>query len=125
MPEWYFRPFYAILRSVPDLIGGVVGMGLSVMIFAAMPYMDRSRIPGGAHYRPLYRVIFYLFIVDIFVLGYVGSQPVTDHIVMLGRAATLVYFACFLFLPIISKIEERMMIKRGLPPAVQALLEGK
>ncbi|MBI1174230.1 MAG: cytochrome b/b6 [Sideroxydans sp.] len=125
VPEWYFLPFYAILRSVPDLIGGVVAMGLSVMIFAAMPYMDRSRIPGGAHYRPLYRLQFYIFIIAIFVLGYVGSQPVTDNIVLLGRGATLVYFACFLFLPIISKVEERMLLKRGLPPAVRAMVEGE
>lgn len=124
-PEWYFLPFYAILRSVPDLVGGVVAMGLSVMIFAAMPYMDRSRIPGGARYRPWYRLMFYAFILDIFVLGYVGSQPVSPQMIVLGRAASMVYFATFLVLPFMSKIEERMLIKRGLPPAVQALLEGK
>ena len=60
-PEWYFLPFYAILRSVPSLVGGVVAMGVSVMIFAFMPYLDRSRIPGGARYRPFWRVQFYLF----------------------------------------------------------------
>jgi quinol-cytochrome oxidoreductase complex cytochrome b subunit len=125
VPEWYFLPFYAILRAVPDLVGGVVAMGLSVVIFAAMPFMDRSRIPGGARYRPWYRVMFYLFIADIFVLGYVGAQPVTDNIVLLGRITTFVYFACFLFLPVVSKFEERMLRKRGLPPAVQALVEEK
>jgi quinol-cytochrome oxidoreductase complex cytochrome b subunit len=125
VPEWYFLPFYAILRAVPDLVGGVVAMGLSVVIFAAMPFMDRSRIPGGARYRPWYRVMFYLFIADIFVLGYVGAQPVTDNIVLLGRVTTFVYFACFLFLPVVSKFEERMLRKRGLPPVVQALVEEK
>ena len=119
-PEWYFLPFYAILRSV----GGVVAMALSVMIFAAMPYMDRSRIPGGAHYRPWYRLMFYVFIADIFVLGYVGSQPVSPQMIVLGRVASTVYFATFLVLPFMSKIEERMLIKRGLPPAVKELLEG-
>ena len=123
-PEWYFLPFYAILRSVPDLVGGVVAMALSVMIFAAMPYMDRSRIPGGAHYRPWYRLMFYVFIVDIFVLGYVGAQPVTPQMIILGRVASLVYFGTFLILPFMSKVEERMLIKRGLPPAVKELLEG-
>lgn len=121
VPEWYFLPFYAILRSVPDLVGGVVAMGLSVMIFAAMPYMDRSKIPGGAHYRPIYRAMFCLFILDILVLGYVGAQPVSDTIVILGRVATLVYFATFLLLPFVSKAEERWMRARGLPPALQAL----
>lgn len=125
VPEWYFLPFYAILRAVPDLVGGVVAMGLSVMIFAAMPFMDRSKIPGGAHYRPVYRTLFYLFIADIFVLGYVGAQPVTDTIVWLGRGATFVYFATFLLLPLVSKAEERRMRARGLPPALQALFDHR
>jgi len=124
-PEWYFLPFYAILRSVPDLVGGVVAMGLSVMIFAAMPYMDRSRIPGGARYRPWYRLLFYVFIADIFLLGYVGAQAVTPQSIILGRVASLVYFGVFLVLPFMSKVEERMLIKRGLPPAVKELLEGE
>jgi len=123
VPEWYFLPFYAILRSVPDLVGGVVAMGLSVMIFAAMPFMDRSKIPGGANYRPWYRAMFYLFIVDIFVLGYVGSQPVTDNIVLLGRIAAFIYFGTFLLLPFVSKMEEKRMRARGLPPALQALFD--
>ena len=123
VPEWYFLPFYAILRAVPDLLGGVVAMGLSVVIFATMPYMDRSRIPGGARYRPVYRAMCYLFLVDIFVLGYVGVQPVTDNMVLLERAATVIYFATFLLLPFISKMEERMLIARGLPPAVMAMME--
>jgi quinol-cytochrome oxidoreductase complex cytochrome b subunit len=123
-PEWYFLPFYAILRSVPDLVGGVVAMAMSVLIFAAMPYMDRSNIPGGARYRPWYRILFYVFIIDIFVLGYVGSQPVSPNMIILGRVASLIYFATFLVLPFMSKVEERMLIKRGLPPAVKEMLEG-
>jgi len=125
VPEWYFLPFYAILRSVPDLIGGVAAMGLSVMIFAAMPYMDRSHIPGGAHFRPWYRISFFVFMVDIFMLGYVGSQPVTDNIVLLGRIATVIYFATFLLLPFISKKEEQWMRARGLPPALKVLFEHR
>jgi quinol-cytochrome oxidoreductase complex cytochrome b subunit len=124
-PEWYFLPFYAILRSVPDLVGGVVAMGMSVMIFAAMPYMDRSQIPGGARYRPWYRIMFYLFVIDIFVLGYVGSQPVSPHMIVLGRAASTVYFAIFLLLPFFSKAEEKWMRARGLPKALQALFEHR
>ncbi len=124
VPEWYFLPFYAILRSVPDLAGGVVAMGLSVLIFAAMPFLDRSRIPGGARYRPVFRSMFFVFIANMLVLGYVGAVPVTDATAMIGQVATLVYFATFLFLPWISKAEEAFVIKRGnLPPAVQELLK--
>ncbi|WP_035383138.1 cytochrome b N-terminal domain-containing protein [Ferriphaselus sp. R-1] len=125
VPEWYFLPFYAILRAVPDLIGGVIAMALSVLIFAAMPYMDRSRIPGGAHYRPFYRILFYLFAVDILVLGWVGSQPVTNTTVIVGQVATFVYFAAFLALPFISKIEERYLMSRKLPPALKSLLDAQ
>jgi quinol-cytochrome oxidoreductase complex cytochrome b subunit len=130
VPEWYFLPFYAILRSVPDLVGGVVAMGISVVIFAAMPFMDRSQIPGGAHYRPIYRVMFFVFMADVFLLGWIGAQPVGSDarsidIMWIGRAATAVYFATFLLLPFISKVEEVWMRKRGLPPALQALFDSR
>jgi ubiquinol-cytochrome c reductase cytochrome b subunit len=122
VPEWYFLPFYAILRSVPDLVGGVVAMGLSVMVFAFMPYLDRSRIPGGARYRPWYRAMFYVFAVDMLVLGYVGYNPPSNETLMIGRIATIIYFAQFLLLPFISKKEERWLIQRGLPSELKELM---
>ena len=125
VPEWYFLPFYAILRSVPSLVGGVVSMGLSVMIFAFMPYLDRSRIPGGARYRPIYRIQFYLFIVDMFVLGWVGYVPPTSQTIVVGQVATLCYFASFFLIPFISRAEERWLIKRGLPQEVMHLMESE
>ena len=121
--EWYFLPFYAILRSIPDLAGGVVAMGLSVIIFAFMPYLDRSRIPGGARYRPVYRAMFYLFMMDILVLAYVGAKPVTPNIALLGQIATFIYFSMFLTLPWISRKEEAYLCARGLPPEVEALIK--
>jgi len=122
VPEWYFLPFYAILRSVPDLLGGVIAMGLSVMIFAAMPFLDRSKIPGGAKYRPIYRAMFYIFIIDVVVLGYVGTQPLTDLWVIVGQIATVIYFAAFALLPFLSKYEEKQLRKKGLPPVVEELI---
>jgi quinol-cytochrome oxidoreductase complex cytochrome b subunit len=124
-PEWYFLPFYAILRSVPSLVGGVVAMGVSVMIFAFMPYLDRSRIPGGARYRPFWRVQFYLFLLDMLVLGYVGYVPPTSQTILLGQIATLCYFASFFLIPFISRAEERWLIKRGLPQEVMHLMESE
>src|ERR1039457_6124030 len=125
VPEWYFLPFYAILRSVPNLVGGVVAMGLSVMVFSFMPYLDRSHIPGGAHYRPWYRVTFYLFVADMLVLGYVGYTPPTNQSIVMGQVATFFYFILFMLLPFISKAEERWLIRRGLPPDVEALIAGE
>ncbi len=94
-------------------------MTLSVLIFAAIPYLDRSRIPGGARYRPVYRAMFYIFCADILVLAYVGAQPVDDLTTLVGRVATLIYFALFTLLPFVAKREERWLLARGrLPQAV-------
>jgi ubiquinol-cytochrome c reductase cytochrome b subunit len=125
VPEWYFLPFYAILRAIPDLLGGVVAMVLSIIIFAAMPFLDRSRIPGGARYRPIYRILFYIFIVDVAVLSYVGAQVTSDAMILLGQVATFVYFVAFLFLPFVAKKEERWLLKRGLPDKVMAMIESE
>ncbi len=124
-PEWYFLPFYAILRAIPDMLGGVVAMALSVVIFAVLPFADRSSIPGGAHYRPVFRVMFYVFIVDVLVLGYVGSQAPIGFLVPLGQIATFIYFATFILLPFVSKAEDRWLRARGLPPELQALFEQR
>ena len=97
-PEWYFLPtFYAILRAIPDMLGGVVAMGLSVVIFMILPFADRTTIPGGARHRPVYRAMFYVFIADVLLLGYIGSQPPAGVLIPIGQAATLIYFSTFLF----------------------------
>jgi quinol-cytochrome oxidoreductase complex cytochrome b subunit len=114
VPEWYFLPFYAILRSVPNMVGGVLAMGLSVMMFAFM------------RYRPIYRLQYYLFLLDMLVLGYVGYMPPTSStIVLVGQIATFCYFASFFVVPFVSKVEERWLIRRGLPAQVMALMESE
>ncbi|MEJ2565710.1 MAG: cytochrome b N-terminal domain-containing protein [Gammaproteobacteria bacterium] len=123
-PEWYFLPFYAILRSIPDKLGGVVAMVMSIMIFAAMPYLDRSKLPGGARFRPIYRIAFYIFVVDVAVLSYVGANPPGGTMLIVGRWATFLYFAIFLVLPLVSKKEEQWLRARGLPAELQAVLAG-
>ena len=125
VPEWYFLPFYAILRSVPDLLGGVIAMAISVLIFAAMPYLDRSKIPGGAKYRPIYRVMFYIFVIDVLVLGYVGAQPPEGVLVIVGQLATAIYFLAFILLPFISKKEEIWLRKKGLPKEVEDMIQSE
>ncbi len=125
VPEWYFLPFYAILRSVPNLGGGVVAMAVSVVIFAAMPYLDRSRITGGARYRPIYRVLFYFFMIDILVLGYVGAHPPADLMKLMGEIATGIYFLTFLLLPFVSRWEEKILLKGGRLPAAVVEMANK
>lgn len=125
VPEWYFLPFYAVLRSIPDKLGGVVAMALSILVFAAMPYLDRSRIPGGSRYRPVYRAMFYLFVIDIAVLAYVGAQPPVGGMQILGQVATFIYFSLFILLPFISSREERWLRARGLPREVEEQIRAE
>ncbi len=122
VPEWYFLPFYAILRSIPDPLGGVVAMAMSILIFLAMPWLDRSNVPGGAKFRPGYRIMVYVWFVDLMVLGYVGAQAPEGIFVLLGRIATFVYFGLFLLLPFISKREERRSRVQGLPREAERLI---
>jgi quinol-cytochrome oxidoreductase complex cytochrome b subunit len=95
------------------------------MMFAFMPFLDRSRIPGGASNRPMVKLGFYLFLLNMLVLGYVGATPPTNRTILIGQIATLCYFGSFLLIPYISKAEERWLIKRGLAPEVQALIESE
>ncbi len=125
VPEWYFLPFYAILRSIPDLLGGVIAMTISVLIFAFMPFLDRSKIPGGAVYRPFYRALFYVFVIDVLVLGYVGAKPPEGYLVFIGYFATALYFGVFAILPFLAKKEELWLRKKGLPPELEALIQSE
>ncbi|HHJ81068.1 MAG TPA: cytochrome b/b6 [Candidatus Tenderia electrophaga] len=122
VPEWYFLPFYAILRSIPDPLGGVVAMAMSILIFLAMPWLDRSNVPGGAKFRPGYRIMVYVWFFDLMLLGYVGAQAPEGIFILLGRIATFIYFGLFLLLPFISKREERRSRVEGLPHEAEKLI---
>jgi len=121
VPEWYFLPFYAILRSVPDKLLGVVLMFGSVLILFLVPWLDTSPV-RSARFRPIYRMVSWLLVIDGIVLGYVGSQPPTGWVVSLGQFATFYYFLHFLILmPLLGKIER----PRPLPISIgQAVLEA-
>ena len=105
VPEWYFLPYYAILRSVPDKLGGVVLMFSAVFILTLMPWLDRSPI-RSARFRPLYKILFWIFLVNCLILGWVGSQKPEGLPLILGRIATVYYFIHFLGLvPLLNRIE--------------------
>ncbi len=125
VPEWYFLPFYAILRAIPDFAGGVVAMTLSIMVFALMPYLDRCKIPGGSRYRPVYRAMFLIFAIDIVALSYVGYEPPSETLAVVGQVATAIYFSLFLLLPFASKWEDQWLRKRGLPKPVVEMMESE
>lgn len=134
VPEWYFLPFYAILRAItfdifwiiPAKLGGVIAMFAAIGVLFFLPWLDTSKV-RSARYRPIYRIFFWLLVIDCFILGYVGANPPEGFLVTLGLIATIWYFAHFLIiLPILGKLERPLpvpeslstpVLGRGLTPA--------
>ena len=104
VPEWYFLPFYAILRSIPQKFGGVVAMFAAIFVLVFLPYLDRSPV-RSCRYRPVKKVITWLFFLNILILGYLGMQP-PGTMLLIGRAATSYYFIYFILLPLIPAFEK-------------------
>src|SRR5690606_13495571 len=119
----YFLPFYAILRAIPDKLGGVIAMFGAIMILFAMPWLDGSKA-RSCTFRPVYRTLLWLFLVDVIFLGYVGSQSPDKvaHIagldvtfLTLGQIATTLYFAFFLVaVPIVSRKEKCLPLPKSI-----------
>jgi len=106
VPEWYYLPFYAILRSIPNKLLGVVALFSSIIILAFLPWLDTSRVKS-ATYRPLYRQFFWLFAVTCVVLGWLGSKPPEGYYVIVSRLLTAWYFIHFLIvLPLLGLVEK-------------------
>jgi len=104
-PEWYFLPFYAILRSIPDKLGGVVCMGLALVVLILLPFLNTSNVRSPL-FRPYYRKIFWLFFFNSLILGWIGQKVVEDPYVIIGQLATLFYFLYFFVLVPLSGILE-------------------
>lgn len=109
VPEWYLLPFYAILRSIPNKLLGVIAMFMSLLILLAMPILDTSRV-RGSQFRPLMRVLFILQVVNFFILMAIGGLHVEDPFITVGAVCTAFYFIWFIVLvPIIGIIENTLM----------------
>ena len=106
VPEWYLLPFYAILRSVPDKLMGVVAMLSAILILAALPWLDTSKI-RSAVFRPLYKQFYWILVVDVLVLGYVGAMPAEGLYLLIARVATAYYFIHFLIILSILGFKEK------------------
>ena len=112
-PVWYFTPFYSILRSVPSMYGsafpGVIAMGLSIVLLFFLPWLDRveNNPVKSTRYRSIWhKLLLASFVVALFVLGWLGTQPVTDLNQILGQTFTVVYFGFFLGLYLVSRFEK-------------------
>ncbi|HLZ78574.1 MAG TPA: cytochrome b/b6 [Sphingomonas sp.] len=112
VPEWYFWPFYAILRAftfnflwIPAKLWGVIAMFSSILLLFFLPWIDRSPI-RSANYRPMYRIAFWVLVADVLLLGFIGKSPAVEPYVRIGQFAAAYYFAHFLIIvPLIAKFE--------------------
>jgi ubiquinol-cytochrome c reductase cytochrome b subunit len=118
VPEWYFLPFYAILRAVPDKLGGVLLMFGAIAVLFILPWLDRSPV-RSARFRPFFRIFFWLFFVNAIALGYLGGKPAEGIYVILSRVATAWYFLHFLaILPILSMFETTKPLPKSISEPV-------
>ena len=108
VPEWYLLPFYAILRSVPDKLLGVVAMLSAILILAALPWLDTSKI-RSAVFRPLYKQFYWILVADVLILGYVGAMPAEGLYLLIARVATAYYFLHFLVILPVLGFKERTL----------------
>ena len=105
VPEWYFLPFYAILRSITDKLGGVVAMVGGILINLLLPVLNTSNI-RSSFFRPVHKVIFWIFIGNFILLGNIGQLPVEDPYILIGQLSTTLYFGYyFLILPGLGLLE--------------------
>ena len=118
VPEWYLLPFYAILRAVPDKLGGVIAMVGAIFILFVLPWLDTSKI-RSARYRPLFKQFFLIFVVNCLVLGYLGAMPAEGVYITLARICTIYYFAHFLIiLPLLGLVEKPMEIPESISASI-------
>jgi ubiquinol-cytochrome c reductase cytochrome b/c1 subunit len=125
VPEWYYLPFYAILRSIPNKLAGVVAMFGAIVILAFLPWLDNAKT-RSSKYRPLAKQFFWIFVLVCIGLGYLGAQPPEGIYVIVGRILTFLYFAYFLILlPLLSRIERPRPVPNSIADDVLAKSGGK
>ncbi len=109
VPEWYFLPFYAILRSIPDKLGGVIAMVGAILILLTIPFTQSSEVRSST-FRPMFKVLFWIFIADFLILGWIGQKVVEYPFVEIGQVATVFYFFYFLvIIPFFGKFESYLL----------------
>jgi len=114
VPEWYFLPFYAILRSIPDKLGGVAAMGGAIVILLTLPFTNTSEVRSAA-FRPIFRQAFWFLFANFLLLGWIGQEVVEYPYTLVGQIGTLFYFFFFIVLmPALGIIEKILMRTKAL-----------
>ncbi|MDZ7587929.1 MAG: cytochrome b/b6 [Parasphingorhabdus sp.] len=125
VPEWYFWPWYAILRAftvdfffIPAKLLGVLAMFSAILVWFILPWLDTSPVRSG-NYRPKMRIAFFILVIDVLILGYCGGAPAEEPYVMISQFAGAYYFAYFLIiLPLLSRIEKPLPLPSSITEAV-------
>jgi len=118
VPEWYLLPFYAILRSVPDKLLGVIAMFAAIFVLVILPWLDTSKV-RSALFRPVYKQLYWFLVADVLILGYMGAMPAEGIYLLIARVATAYYFAHFLIiLPILGKKERTLQVPMSITEPV-------
>ena len=121
VPEWYFLPFYAILRAIPSQVGGVLAMFGAIAVLAFIPWLDTSRV-RSTRYRPIYRWFFWILAFDFFLLMWCGGKPAEQPYVLISQLATAYWFLHFLVvMPVVGMLEKA----RPLPESIEADFAAK
>ncbi len=124
VPEWYFLPFYAILKAftvdfiLPAKLWGVLAMFASILLLFFLPWLDKSPVRSGS-YRPLFKRFFWILVVDVMLLGWAGGSTPTPTVVAVSQIATAYYFAHFLIiLPLIARYETPLAMPNSISESV-------
>jgi quinol-cytochrome oxidoreductase complex cytochrome b subunit len=108
VPEWYFLPAYAILRSIPDKLGGVIGLLAANLVLLALPFINTSEV-RSSYFRPIFRKFYWFFVVDCLLLGWVGHQAAEPPFIIVGQLLSVYYFGFLLvLLPLIGVLESKL-----------------
>ena len=116
VPVWYFTPFYAILRAIPDKFAGVIGMGGAIVVLFLLPWLDRSPVKSIRYRGGLYKKALLLFVISFLALGYLGTQPATPTATLVARVFTAIYFGFFLLMPLYTRWEKTKPVPRRVTP---------